>query len=202
MGETVEFDRVVIVHGFGATPSDHWFGWLAGRLEPGGAEVAVPALPNTLNPDPEAWISAVTDAIGTPDDRTAVVGHSLGCVTVLRALGRLDSSWRLGALVLVAGFARPLPDLPQLDPFTANLPDLDRVSTRVDMRSVVRSDNDTIVPPAATAALGELLDAEQLVVRGAGHFVASEGVTTVPEVAALLMRSRGPINSSSDHSPL
>lgn len=182
----MDFARVVIVHGFGATPSDHWFGWLGDQLTTRGAHVAVPVLPNPLDPDPEAWISAVTDAIGTPDERTAVIGHSLGCVTTLRALCRLDSSWRLGALVLVAGFARPLPNLPQLEAFTANLPDLGRLATRIELRAVVRSDNDTVVPPAATAALGELLDAQQLVVPGAGHFVASEGVTEVPEVAALL----------------
>jgi len=49
----------------------------------------------------------------TPDEGTVVVAHSLGCLSVLRRLRSLTGPWRLGTLVLVAGFLEPLPALPR-----------------------------------------------------------------------------------------
>ncbi|MBF6329678.1 alpha/beta hydrolase [Nocardia transvalensis] len=43
------------------------------------------------------------------------------------------------------------------------------------------SDNDEIVPPAASQALAADLDAEQIVIPGGGHFPADDGFTKLPE---------------------
>lgn len=79
------FDRIVVVHGFRASPQKHWFPWLA-QTEP-AAQVL--ALPDSATPDAEAWITTVSRAIGTLDARTAVFAHSLGCITTVRAVQRL-----------------------------------------------------------------------------------------------------------------
>ncbi|NEB74635.1 serine hydrolase family protein [Streptomyces sp. SID14478] len=179
-------ERVVILHGYMASPSSHWFKWLHDELTPQGIKVEIPALPNSAAPQPQAWIPAVAKALGEPNDRTAVVGHSLGCVTALHALGRLDAPWRLDALVAVSGFVEPAPALPELDSFTRSVPDLARVAGNIRRRVVVRSDNDTFVIPSLTTELGHQLGAEEVVVPGAGHFRAAEGAVSLPEVAALL----------------
>jgi predicted alpha/beta hydrolase family esterase len=38
-------ERAIIFHGYGATPEDHWFGWLAERLEADGISTVIPAPP-------------------------------------------------------------------------------------------------------------------------------------------------------------
>lgn len=183
----MSLSRVVIVHGYSATPVDHWFGSLAEALETAGVAVRVPALPNPGAPDLEEWIAAVGPAIGDPDERTGIVTHSLGGVTTLHALDRLPGQWRLGAFIAVAGFVSPLPTLPELDSFTAVRPNAERTATRTAHRSVLLSDNDTYVPAAHTAALGRALRAETITVPGAGHFLAEEGVTALPHVADRLL---------------
>ncbi|MDQ4113921.1 MAG: alpha/beta hydrolase [Actinomycetota bacterium] len=179
--------RVVIVHGYSATPADHWFGSLARSLENEGIAVRVPALPNSESPDLERWITAVGRAVGIPDERTGIVTHSLGGVTTLHALDRVPGDWRLGALVAVAGFVSPLPVLPELDPFTAVRPDVERTAACTGARTVLLSDNDAYVPAAHTLALGESLQAETISIPGAGHFLAEDGVTTLPSVAERLL---------------
>ncbi|NJP97715.1 hypothetical protein HCN51_51255 [Nonomuraea sp. FMUSA5-5] len=87
-------------------------------------KVEIPALPNSTAPEPEPWITAAAEALGEPDGRTAVVGHSLGCVTALHALDRLDGDWKLDTLIAVSGFVSPTPALPELDPFTRAVPNV------------------------------------------------------------------------------
>ncbi|MFH8837206.1 RBBP9/YdeN family alpha/beta hydrolase [Streptomyces sp. NPDC017868] len=183
----MSIDRVIVLHGYMASPSSHWFAWLRDELAPEGVEVEIPALPNPTAPEPEAWITAAAKVLGEPDGRTAVVGHSLGCVTALHALDRLGGDWRLDALIAVSGFISPAPALPELDPFIRAVPDIAGIAGNIRRRAVVRSDNDTFVTPSLTSELGRLLRAEEVVVPGAGHFRAAEGITSLPEVAALLL---------------
>jgi len=56
----IPFVRVVILHGYGATPADHWFPWLT-RAVPGAEAVE---LPRPQSPEAASWILAATDAIG------------------------------------------------------------------------------------------------------------------------------------------
>jgi len=185
----MSLQRVIIIHGYGASPADHWFGSLAEALRAQGVEVDIPQLPDPLEPDLQQWTDAAVEAIGTPDAGTAVVSHSLGVVTALHALDRVPGEWRLGAFVGVAGFLDPLPSMPALDVFTATAPDAARTAERTAARLVLHSDEDPYVPTALTLRLAETLDAETIAVPGAGHFLAGEGVTELPQVAERLVRA-------------
>lgn len=174
--------RAVIFHGYGASPADHWFGWLAERLEADGIPTAVPAFPHPMDPDPERWEDEVRAALGTPDERSIVIAHSLGCVTVLRYLRSLRGSWRLGTLILVSGFVDRLPALPDLDAYVAEGCDVTGLSAHIGRLVVIRSDDDPFVPTALTDRLADLLGAPVRVVPDAGHFLASDGVAELPAV--------------------
>lgn len=172
----------MIFHGYSAGPDDHWFGWLAEQLETDGISSAIPALPCSSDPDPEKWQDAVRAVLGEPDEHTIVIAHSLGCLPVVRYLGALPGSWRLGTLILVSGFVDPLPVLPELDGFIGEGCDVSGLSDHIGRLVVVRSDNDSIVPPAHTDRLAEQLGIPARVVPGAGHFLAAEGITELPLV--------------------
>ncbi|WP_018657368.1 RBBP9/YdeN family alpha/beta hydrolase [Actinomadura flavalba] len=176
--------RATIVHGYGATPRDHWFDALAADLDAAGFTTAIPALPDTLTPDPARWQAAVADAAGVPDENAVIVAHSLGALTVLRHLAALDGPWRLGALVLVAGFVDRLPGLPELDAYIGDGADVTGIAGHVDRVTVLRSDADAIVPAGHTDRLAGLLGVASQVVPGAGHFLGDEGVTRLPEAFA------------------
>jgi predicted alpha/beta hydrolase family esterase len=175
----------LIIHGYGATPADHWFGWLADRLRADSVPTAVPALPDPLDPDPGNWVDAVRAAageMGEADEGSLIVAHSLGCLTALRYLRSLSGSWRVGTLVLVAGFVDTLPALPELDGFIADGCDVTGLASHIDRIVLLRSDNDALVPAAHTDRLAGLLGTTARTVPGAGHFLAADGVTSLPEV--------------------
>jgi len=187
----MELRRVVVLHGYTAHPRKHWFGWLRDQLAPLGVETHVPALPDTRHPDATAWTDAALAAIGRVDPATAVVGHSLGTVTAVRALGRAfiaQPDARLGALALVAPFVDPVPIYPELDPFTVGVPDLAALAARIDRCVVIRSDFDPEVPIELSPRIVSGLGAEEIVVPGAAHFCQRQGVRTLPALADWLRR--------------
>ncbi|WP_225630838.1 RBBP9/YdeN family alpha/beta hydrolase [Streptomyces solaniscabiei] len=173
--------RASIIHGYGATPEDHWFGWLAERLRADGIPTTVPALPAPHDPDPEQWAQAVRTELGTLDEHSIVVAHSLGCLTVLRHLRSLPSPWRLGTLVLVSGFVDRLPALPELDAYIGHGCDVTGLRDHIDRLTIIRSDADPYVPPGHTDSLADLLGVPAHIVPGGGHFLASDGVTSLRE---------------------
>ncbi len=182
--------RAAIIHGYDANPDKHWFSWLATQLETAGYPTTIPAMPDLKPAQADTWQKEAGLAIGIPDQHTIVVAHSLGCLATLRYLSSLPDQWELGALVLVAGFVEPLPKLPELAEFIGHQPqagcDLATITKRVGKTLVLRSDFDPIVPVQLTSKLAELLEAEEIVVPGAGHFLDREGVTTLPQALQVL----------------
>jgi predicted alpha/beta hydrolase family esterase len=174
--------RASIIHGYGASPEDHWFGWLAEQLKADGIPTTIPALPNPQDPDPAQWTEAVRADLGTLNENSIIVAHSLGCLTVLRHLRSLPDAWHLGTLVLVSGFVDQLPALPDLNTYIGDGCDVEGLSNYVGRLTVIRSDADPYVPPGHTDRLASLLGISAEVVPGAGHFLASDGVTSLPEV--------------------
>lgn len=172
--------RAVIFHGYGATPDDHWFGWLAGRLTRSGISTTIPTFPDPAAPDASRWAAVAEAALGMPGPDMIVIAHSLGSLTALRHLGTLSGPWRLGALVLVSGFVDKLPALPQLDDVIGEGADVRGIREHVGSITLLRSDADPYVPVGHTDRLARLLGTSAVVVPGAGHFLAADGVTTLP----------------------
>ncbi|WP_216696050.1 RBBP9/YdeN family alpha/beta hydrolase [Dietzia psychralcaliphila] len=178
--------HAAIFHGYGATPEDHWFGWLAERLDRTGVSTQIPALPDSTSPSPDRWATTTAEALGQPGHESVIIAHSLGCLTVLRHLASLTEPWRVGTLVLVSGFVDKLPALPALDEFIGDGVNLSGVRERVGSLTIMRSDDDSHVPVGHTDRLAHLLGTSALVVPGAGHFLATDGVTTLPQALAAI----------------
>ena len=197
-----EVDRVILVHGFGAGPDDHWFPWLARTVR----HVEVPQLPHPETPEASTWASTIAERIGTSPDGLAglaIVTHSLGGLTALRAIERViacgspvnGDGQHLAALIA----AQQLPPTgeAELDHFlvTGLNGFLDGASPGelrpfLGPTTVIHSDNDPLVPQAASRRFATAISADVVTVPGAGHFLASDGVTSLPQVVAALMANR------------
>lgn len=178
--------RIVVVHGLGATAGSHWFGSLRDRYAPRGVEVVVPDLPDSQAPDLDTWLSTLAVAVGSVDPGTALVGHSLGCVSILQHLAARQDDWRLGGLALVAGFVEQVPGVPETASFVDRPLDADDVAARTLRRHVVVADDDPVVPRALTETLARVLDADLTLVEGGGHFVARGGFDRLPALEDVL----------------
>lgn len=167
--------KVFIIHGFMARPDSHWFSWLKQQAEQAGAEVRVLQMPDSSAPNDMAWRSTMKDEVRYADDNTFFVGHSLGCVTVLRFIESLGKSSRVGGVVMVSGFSEPVETLPELDGFTQEPLDAELLKERIRQRAVLLSLNDYIVAPSHSLKLSQMLDAELHGIPHGGHFLDRDG---------------------------
>lgn len=175
MRTSTQNQHVVIVHGYTASPDDNWFPWLADKLRKEGIRVDVPHMPNSHAPEPTAWASKLQEVLPSASKQTFLVGHSLGCICVLRHVLSLPECTPVGGMLLVSGFAQTLATLPVLSAFTTSAIDADEVKRRVSRRSSIFSDDDVIVPSAASADLAASLDTDVVKVNGGGHFLDRDG---------------------------
>lgn len=99
--------HIVIAHGLGVSPRDHWFAGVARALEAYGHVVVIPQLPRPDDPDAAAWVDSLVEATADVEaEDTVLVGHGLGGDAVLRLLERHNTSQR-GTFAGVALVASP-----------------------------------------------------------------------------------------------
>ncbi len=165
--------RVFIIHGWGGDPGSNWFPWLKEMLEKRGMEAVVPRMPDSENPKLAAWLETLRKAVGGPDAETFMVGHSLGCITILRYMQGLGDEDKIGGAVLVAGFTEDL-GIKQIVNFLDGPVDWKRINARCKRFVAIASDNDGYVPLRQSEILKEKLGAKVLMQQGMGHFNMAE----------------------------
>jgi predicted alpha/beta hydrolase family esterase len=174
--------RVFIVHGYTGYPDKNWFPWLKAELEKLGMEVMVPTMPNTNAPQLNEWLTHLQKTIVNPDNETYLVGHSLGCPTILRYLESLEDDQMIGGALLVAGFAEPLPHLPELNSFTEGTWNNESVKAHTKKITTINSDDDEAVPFFNGEHVRDRFNAELITVHNMGHINEKAGIKEVPFV--------------------
>ena len=134
--------------------------------------------------------------------------HSLGGLAALRAIERVITSspnhrdeQHLAAFIAVAPFAQHLPPTgeAELDHFLiTGLNDFLKGADPRELRpflgttTVIHSDNDPLVPQEASLDVAAALGADVVTVPGAGHFLASDGIASLPQIVTALRNQATP----------
>jgi hypothetical protein len=181
--------RLIIIPRWSGTPASDWYPWITAELASVGRvggpppyrdqpfdPVLVAAMPNPGLPTIPAWTGRVRDLLG--DDpaelaRTVIVGHSVGCQAVLRALAELPEGVHVAGALCVAGWFWTDSPWDSLLPWIDTPFDLARARQAASNRiGVIMSDNDPHTSDwrANTAAWQDKLGAEVVLVRGGQHF--------------------------------
>ena len=180
--------RAFLIHGWEGNPENAWFPWLKHELESRGFEVHTPAMPNPAEPKIEEWIPALAKEIGIPDSELCLIGHSIGCQSILRYLETLPNTTKIAGIVLVAPWmeldttteeegeevkeiARPWMETPI---------DFPKIKKMIGKSFAVFSDNDPYVPLSQGDVFLEKLGAEIVIESGKGHFGDFEKITELP----------------------
>lgn len=177
--------RVFIVHGWEGHPQEGWFPWLKKELEARGFEVQVPQLPEADKPRLENWILALAQAVGTPDQQTYFVGHSMGAKTISCYLQTLPANVNVGGAVFVAGFFKRLTldvseEKPIADAFISFPVDFQKVKLHLPKSFAIFSDDDPYVPLDNQDDFRDKLGSEIVIMHARGHFSKSSGITELP----------------------
>jgi predicted alpha/beta hydrolase family esterase len=185
-------DRILIVPRWAGSPTSDCYPWLIEALQARfgrGLEARALAMPEPETPRIATWPQAIVAAAGTDRGvlrRTLLVGHSVGCQAVLRALATIPEDITVfGALLVAAWF--------QVDrPWETILPwihedfDLGRARARTPWLDVLVSDDDPFTADFGRTAADfrARAAADVVIVPGAKHFNAAQE----PQVLSALVR--------------
>ena len=186
--------KVIIAHGWGGHPDEIWFPWLKKELESNGFEVIVPVLPNTDEPKIANWVPALASVIDSPDGNTYLIGHSMGCQTIVRYLENLPEETVLGGAIFVAGFFKRLTgtgdegeEVKAITKHWLETPvDLLKAKKHLKKSVAIFSDDDHYVPIDNQEEFKEQLGSKIIIENNQAHF--SGEMTKLPVVIDELLK--------------
>ncbi|MBI5654957.1 serine hydrolase family protein [Candidatus Uhrbacteria bacterium] len=181
--------KAVLVHGLAGAPDNHWFPWLRRELKKRGIPSKAPKLPHPFLPVRDEWVAELRNAIEDPE-QTVLIGHSLGCPTILYYLEKYRGKKKFPVVVLVAGFGRQFLN-EKVEKLQARLLrwhnkplDFGKIRPKCKKFVCINSTDDLLVPYSEGEWLAKKLNAE-LVPEKKRHFVAVAGHGTVELPSAL-----------------
>ncbi|MBI4895150.1 MAG: serine hydrolase family protein [Candidatus Aenigmarchaeota archaeon] len=171
--------RVFLIHGWEGYPEEGWRPWLKKELEKRKFHVVVPSMPDPKNPTIDKWLTHLINVVGNPDEDSYFVGHSLGCITILRYLESLKQNENVGGVILVAGFTSNL-GFDQLESFFKRPIAWEQIETKCKNFIAIHSDNDPYVSLHYSTFFKEKLGAEIIIENNMKHFSGEDNITKLP----------------------
>src|SRR3989344_1361657 len=176
--------RIIIVHGWEGSPNNDWLPWAKKELKKRNYKVLIPEMPDTEHPKIETWGSHLAQIIKNPDENTILIGHSIGCQTILRYLTSLSESQKVNKVILVAGWVsltsmtiRTKEEQKIVQPWLETPIDFKKVKRSANSFTAIFSDNDPYVPlKSNVTTYKQKLGAKIIIEKGKGHFSQDTGI--------------------------
>jgi len=184
---------VVMVHGWGGSPNGDWFQWMKSELEKKNFKVIVPEMPNTFFPTIKEWVAKLNEIIN-PDKDTYLIGHSIGCQTVMRYLEQLPIQTKIGGVIFVAGWFN-LSDGTWDEKYTKEIAkqwietpiSFEKIKQHTNKFLAIQSDNDPYVPLEDKEIFKEKLNTKVVLLHNKGHMASEDGAKDLPELLKQLL---------------
>lgn len=159
----------IIVHCWEGYPKYCWYPWVKTELEKKGFKVIVPEMPDTVTPIFSKWLRKLQEIAKDANNEIYLVGHSLGCITILRYLENLQANKTVGGVVMVAGFTNDL-GYKELSSFFQTPIDFIKIKKHCSNFVAINSDNDPYVSLDFAETFRVKLNAKVIVKKQMGHF--------------------------------
>lgn len=176
--------RVFLIHRWSGGPNDDWRPWLRMELEKKGYSVFTPEMPDTEVPVIEKWVNMIKEIVGTPDEETYFVGHSIGNQAILRYLEEIKA--KVGGAVFVAGWFN-LDNLEDEEtkeiarPWIEKPVDIEKVKKVLSKSTLIISDNDPFGYFEYNKEKFFELGSKIIILHNAGHITDTSGYKELPE---------------------
>ncbi|MEK6839555.1 MAG: alpha/beta hydrolase [Nanoarchaeota archaeon] len=183
--------RVILVHRWDGSPKADWYPWIKKELEKNDITVEILKMPNPGEPSIEAWVPFLEKNVKNVDADTYLIGHSVGCQTILRYLATLPADQKAGGVLCVAGwFSLQRLTTPEerdiAGPWLTEPFDFDSFKKRKIPLVALFSDDDPFVPLENKDLFEKKLGATTVVENHQGHFNDKKTPSVLEHVLRLL----------------
>ena len=177
-------ERILLVPRWSGTATSDFYPWLAREL---GSRISLEVAPLRPAPGAPEIEACLEELAGLDPARTLLVGHSVGCQVLMRALARLPGGASAPALLCVAGWWTVDQPWDTLRPWIETELDSGRTAARCARTEVLLSDDDPVTRDAGETRRRfiEALGAEVQIVPGRRHFNAPEEPAVLAAVTRL-----------------
>lgn len=179
--------RVILVHRWGGSPEEPMHKWLKKELEKRGYDIIAPQMPNPEEPEINAWVSHLKKSIGRLDEDTLLIGHSIGCQTIMRYLEKENFNGRI-KIIFIAGWFK-LDNLENEEaediarPWLTIPINFNKVKQKISHLIVFLSSNEPYnFVEENSETFKKKLDAKVIILKNRGHFSEDTGVKQLPEI--------------------
>lgn len=169
--------KAVVVHGWGGNSKSDFHMWLKEELEKKEYLVIAEDFPNTDEPVISEWVGKLQEICSDCDETTLLIGHSIGCQTILRFLEKSDK--KFGKVILVAPWmhldentikeeGEEVEEIAK--PWMETPIDFEKVKQNALGFMCIFSDDDPYVPLSDEKLFKDKLNAKTIVLEKKGHF--------------------------------
>ncbi len=180
-----------IIHGWGGNPEEPLHKWLKGNLRQKGYKVVVPEMPDTDEPHIEAWVNKMKEVVELSEE-TVLIGHSIGCQTILRYLENLPKEKVIRGVVLLAPWTNLNMEAIEEEGEESIAIAREWIDSPIDFEkakehikgniTAIFSDDDPVVPFSEKEVFSEKLGARTIVEHNKEHFTEEGGVLELPSL--------------------
>jgi len=177
--------RIILVHGYNASPEENFHPWLAAQLREKGFEVVTPrlSLKKGEELDLPAVIEEMKDQVGLLTNNDIVLGHSLGGLIILQYLEAVEMAGAPHSVILVASPWKV--NSWQMRHLFIDELDADVLMWKSRDYILVHSKEDTLVPFDHAEKLAKVLKGKLVATEGNGHFMDAE----YPQLLEVVLKS-------------
>jgi len=157
--------KILILHGWDASATDHWFPLAKEMFEKEGFKVYVPEMPGGYFPKKNDWVKVIEKF--EPDDHWILIGHSLGGVAILRYLEKVIKP--IGQAILVAVPFEPMSFKP-IENFFLDEFDWEKIRENCPKFDIVNESKDSVIPVEYGQKFADKLKGKLHILPGYSHF--------------------------------
>jgi len=182
--------NVYLIHGWDGSPTNCWFPWLKNQLESLGFTTKALKMPHPANPTIKDWVETLEKNIKSPNKDTILIGHSIGCQTILRYLEK--NNIRVGSCFFVAPWLHltneedPEEAMAIARPWLETPIDFKKVKSHCPTFVALFSDDDPVVPVSDAKLFQKHLSAKIIIEHAKSHYdIQSTNPTLLKEIKKL-----------------
>ncbi len=175
---------VYIIHGWEGSPKEPMHQWMKSELEKNGFNVIAPRMPNPEHPKIDQWVNKILEIVDLKEE-TYLIGHSIGCQTVLRYLERINS--KVNGVVLIAPWMHLNEEtikeegeevIEMARPWMETPINWKKVKSNIKNQAIcIFSDNDPYVPLSNADLFKKELNAKIIIEHNKYHFDIANNIT-------------------------